>query len=354
VGYGSDLSTGRVAVKARAGGGDGPLLIAAIRKAHGQDYPDPCRIAMLTGRPVVVQAIEAERDTLAWKGDRGLGAFGSMMALPLEAGGRSPGHISVLSTAADTFDEDEVTLLTELTTDLAFAIKQARARAAASRELRHLREEVEQTERRRIAATLHDGVAQSLQAVNLGLRRLRVQVAEEKPSAAKTLDQLIREVADAIGEVREVSQELRPRILERLNLHEAIALHCSQLEQRAEIRIPCLFDPVPGPIDDRVKVQCFLGFREALGNALKHANATRIDVTLAREEPGLITICVADNGQGFDIPRAPDRPLGLGLAMITERAEGVGGRAEIQSVPGKGTRVRITAPFSAKAIPPCP
>jgi len=297
------------------------------------------------GRPVSVHAIAPGRTTVPQRETATDGPFGSSITLPLEVDGRPLGRIGVLSAESSGFDDDEVALLTELATDLALGIESARDRAAAAQEMRRFREQAEQTERRRIAATLHDGVAQTLQAINLGLKRLRLLATEGRPPTAEPLDQLIVEVADAIDEVREIGQELRPRFLERLDLHEAIAFHCGELERRSEIPIRCLVEPLPGPIDDRVKVQCFLGFREALGNALKHANATRIDVTMTPGAPGLVTVCIADNGQGFDIPQASNRPSGLGLAMIAERAESVGGCAEIQSLPGEGTRVRITVPL---------
>lgn len=98
---------------------------------------------------------------------------------------------------------------------LAFGIQTARARAAQAQQVRLLRDEVEKDERNRLAAILHDRVGQSMQAVNLGLKRARAMAEKEAPVPAGLLDALIAEVATAIGELRDLSRELRPLFLER-------------------------------------------------------------------------------------------------------------------------------------------
>jgi signal transduction histidine kinase len=98
-------------------------------------------------------------------------------------------------------------------------------------------------------------------------------------------------------------------------------------------------------LDERAKEQCFLSFREALNNALTHATATRIDVTLEARDPDWLNIRIADNGAGFKPWEVSHTPSGLGLSMISERAKSVGGQAEINSTPGAGTTVSITVPL---------
>ena len=104
-------------------------------------------------------------------------------------------------------------------------------------------------------------------------------------------------------------------------------------------------------LEDRDKEQCFLIFREAVSNAVRHANASRIDVILEIPESGSMTLKVIDDGLGFDTHEAFEHPAGLGLSMIRERAASTGGKAEIQSTPGKGTRVEIEVPFVEAAVP---
>jgi signal transduction histidine kinase len=96
-----------------------------------------------------------------------------------------------------------------------------------------------------------------------------------------------------------------------------------------------------------VREQCFLSFREALSNAIKHGKASRIDVVLRSTASDSLVLKVTDDGIGFDTERTFNAPSGLGLSMIRERAESIGGSAEIRSMPGKGTRVKITVPTGA-------
>ena len=150
-----------------------------------------------------------------------------------------------------------------------------------------------------------------------------------------------------------MSCELRPPFLDRLPLQDAIRLHCSEIAQRAGIAIRVHADESPGSLEDRVKEQCFLAFREALSNALRHAGASRILVVLRVRPQERLTLVVIDDGVGFDTRQTFERPAGLGLGIIRERAEGVLGCARIRSTRGRGTQVRISVPLSGEAIP-CP
>ena len=96
-----------------------------------------------------------------------------MIALPLKTNSHTLGNFTIFSTVVNAFNDKEVELLSELAEDLAFGIETMRARAAHERKVRQLREEVESNTRKRVAAALHDGVAQSVQGVKLGLKRLR-------------------------------------------------------------------------------------------------------------------------------------------------------------------------------------
>jgi NarL family two-component system sensor histidine kinase LiaS len=94
-----------------------------------------------------------------------------------------------------------------------------------------------------------------------------------------------------------------------------------------------------------VKEQCFLSLREALTNTVKHAKASRIDVALEVLASESLNLRITDDGVGFNTARMFDLPAGLGLSMISERAESIGGSAQILSTPGKGTTVTITVPL---------
>ena len=121
--------------------------------------------------------------------------------------------------------------------------------------------------------------------------------------------------------------------------------------ERAGVDIRLLAPDVCLGLAERVKEQCFLTFREALGNAVRHAKAKRIDVVLAIPSSGRLVLKIMDDGVGFDTRKAHKRPAGLGLSMIQERAASVGGQAEIHSIPGSGSCVSIEVPMTEETAP---
>ncbi|MFZ0788878.1 MAG: sensor histidine kinase, partial [Chromatiaceae bacterium] len=216
-----------------------------------------------------------------------------------------------------------------------------------------LRNDAERDARGRLAASLHDGVGQTLQALNLGLKQARSMARRHEAVPMDLLEQLVGETGDALREVRVVSCELRPPFLDRLPLLDAVRLHCSEIAQRSGSSILVHADEAPMVLEERVKEQCFLAFREALSNALRHARASRILVVLRVRPRDRLTLVVIDDGVGFDTRQTFERPSGLGLCMIRERAESVLGCACIRSTPGSGTQVRINVPLFREATP-CP
>jgi PAS domain S-box-containing protein len=353
VGYAGRKSPPRVRMVAHAGQEHADFTAEALAWANTGDRPSACRIAVESGRPVVLRDIGNEPDLAPWADTALRYGYRSMIALPLNADGTTFGNFSIFSAEVDAFNEPEVALLAELAQDLAFGIHTARVRAAEAQQVRQLRDEVEKDACKRIAATLHDVVGQSMQAVNLGLKRIRAMAVKDAQVPTELLDQLIAEVGVAIRELRDVSQDLRPLFLERLPLLDAVRFHCSETAARAGIAIQVLDVDARFDLDDRVKEQCFLVFREALSNAIRHAKASRVDVILDIPSPGRLNLDVVDDGVGFDTDGAFQRPAGLGLCMIRERAESVFGHARIRSASGKGTRVRISVPL-ARETAPCP
>ena len=251
-----------------------------------------------------------------------------------------------METLKDAFDQSTVKLFAELAADLAYGIQTLRARTEREQRLRMLREEVEREEQKRLAANLHDGLGQSLQAVNLGLKQLRARALENGLAGSELLGQIIEDVGQLIVDLRKITHELRPPFLERMDLLEAIRYDCNEMAERTGLSIRVTSNEASFQTDNRVKEQCFLSVHEALNNAVTHAEASRIDVTIEPSaHSGWLTIRLADNGRGFDAEEPWKTPTGLGLSMMAERAESVGGGAEIDSVPGSGTTVVIKVPL---------
>ncbi len=351
VGYARNGKRSRVRMVAHAGLEHADFTAAVLAAANAADKPSACRDTIENGRPVILRNIEKEPELAPWGDTARRFGYRSMVALPLQAAGAVFGNFSIFSTEADAFDDREVALLGELAGDLAYGIQTVRSRAAKAQKVRRLREEVEKGERKRIAATLHDVVGQSMQAVNLSLKRLRASAAKGSAMPQALLDGAIAEAGTALGQLREVSRELRPIFLERMPLVDAIRFQCSETSGRAGVEIRLVAPDACLALAERVKEQCFLTFREALGNAVHHAKAKRIDVVLEIPSPGRLIVKIMDDGVGFDTRKAHKRPAGLGLSMIQERAASVGGQAEILSFPGSGSCVAIEVPLTAEAAP---
>ncbi len=215
----------------------------------------------------------------------------------------------------------------------------------AKEALHRLKEELEKRERNRLAAFLHDGVGQSLQAVNLGLKMISCE--NDKGAAAEILPELLDEVGKAITQVRDLTQELRPLHLEQMDLVEAIRSLASKLAVRIDAGIGVSADQEAyGFLSQRLKEHCFLIFQEVLNNAIKYSGAKHIDVRLYIVDDSWLSLEVSDDGRGFSPEQIPDQDKGLGLSIIKERGQRLGGTTEICSEPGKGTTVTVKVPIS--------
>jgi PAS domain S-box-containing protein len=200
--------------------------------------------------------------------------------------------------------------------------------------------EVQENERRLLARELHDEVGGVLTAVKLNLQSMRRQGTGESALA----DGLAL-VDGAIQSVRSLSLDLRPAMLDDLGLIPTLKWYCERQAQRAGVAIDLALDAVDLQSAPQVESACFRIVQESVTNALRHADADRLQVALRRDDG--IVIEIADDGRGFD-PAALDRVLagrGSGVLGMRERAELLGGRLTIESAPGAGTRVRAKIPL---------
>jgi signal transduction histidine kinase len=307
-----------------------------------------------TGAPVVLRDPSTNsREFAAWLEQARNEACRSAIVLPLNTARQSLGIISLFADRSDAFEEHESALLAELARDLASGIGTLRARARAANEIRRLREETERDIQTRLAATLHDGVGQTLQALNLDLKMARAIAQRGDPLPAARLDRLVAECAEALRDLRTVNVELHASFLDWLPFAEAIRLHCSKTAERIGTPIELHLDGVTFVLDEQTRLQCFLAFREVLSNAARHAHASRIGVYLRVRSCNGLTLVVIDNGVGIQSQGVRARGSGLGLNIIRERVAAVRGRVDIRSRIGRGTLVRIRIPLSGGRHP-CP
>jgi PAS domain S-box-containing protein len=204
-------------------------------------------------------------------------------------------------------------------------------------------QEVEESERRRMAMELHDRVGQNLTALNINLSIMLSQLsAESRQKIASRLYDSMSLVEQTMKHIRNVLAELRPELLDDYGLVTALGWYCEGFSERTGIATEIHgeeFSPRP---PRTVESMFFRVAQEALTNICKHAKASLAILTLEEVE-GLLRLTIADDGRGFDLTalrRSRDR-YEWGLLTMQERAKALGGQIHFESEPGGGTRVTI-------------
>src|SRR5688572_305559 len=272
---------------------------------------------------------------------------------PLIAEEDTIGVISLSNRLGPTpFSTDDLDLLTGLANQAALAIRNARAYDDVRRQritverLLHEITRAQEEERRRIAVQIHDGPAQTMFAALRNLQTVQAVAATDRSKVPEMMEGVERTILTAIEETRGVMLDLRPSGLDDLGLIPTLRSYARQFEQRTGIRT----EVVRQGRDVRLPAtyeSCFYRIAvEALTNIWKHSGAPNARITveiLSRNA----TLEVSDNGSGYD-PKAQseERERSLGIPTLYERAELIGGKLEIRSVPKEGTTVSVTAPLA--------
>jgi signal transduction histidine kinase len=197
---------------------------------------------------------------------------------------------------------------------------------------------VNTAERRRLSRELHDGLGGALTGIMLSVGAARAVGAG---GAERLLATVERDLADAVTQLRHVIADLRPPALDELGLAEALRRHSERLARGGVPRITVL-ELSSVALDPEVELAAYRIASEALTNAVRHARATRCDVTIVRREEDLL-VTVRDDGAGL----AGGRPGGVGLETMRERAAELGGRCDLTAGAAGGTLVAFSLPIAA-------
>jgi two-component system NarL family sensor kinase len=221
---------------------------------------------------------------------------------------------------------------------LALNISELRVADAKLKVLAQRVVESQEEERARLSRDLHDGISQWLVSIKLqieaGIIRLSSAKPEQREAAQAVFEHAADQLSNVMGEVRRISHNLRPAILDDLGL--AAALHHLCQEYTLSSGTPVHFE-ASGCTDELPDVANTVLFRvaqEALTNIERHAGARRIDIALSGEAAG-VTLRIQDDGAGFDAEGIAEHPKrGIGLRNMMERMEAIGGRFDIVSSDG--------------------
>jgi len=203
----------------------------------------------------------------------------------------------------------------------------------------------QEAERQRIARELHDATGQSLTAVALGLHGVGQVIAQNGAAAEQHLRELERYATNALAELRHIIADLRPSQLDDLGLAAALQWYLREFEGHYALKTQFTILGEPRRLTPEYETVLFRIAQEGLNNIAKHAQASRADLRL-RYWPQQICLVLDDNGRGFSDEQLQDDRVGWGLRGMQERAALLGGRCDIRSVPGHGTRVRVCVPLS--------
>jgi signal transduction histidine kinase/streptogramin lyase len=203
--------------------------------------------------------------------------------------------------------------------------------------------ESQESERKRIAAELHDSLGQNLLvAKNSAL--LGLDMVEEGSRAKKQFDEISALTSQALEEVREITHNLRPYHLDQLGLREALEFMLEKVTSSSEIRFSFEIDQIDGIFSKEAEMNMYRVVQEGINNIVKHSGATEAKVALKRDGR-LVQLLIEDNGKGFTSKANTSnerRRRGFGLTGISERARMLGGKEVIDSVPGQGTRITVS------------
>ncbi|MBB6669669.1 HAMP domain-containing sensor histidine kinase [Cohnella nanjingensis] len=200
-------------------------------------------------------------------------------------------------------------------------------------------------ERRRLARDLHDTVSQQLFAIHMSASALPMLVQRNAAEADKVMRQLIDMSSSAQRQMRGLIAQLRPMELQGRTLTEALDRwfpdYCRQNGLQGTLDLQ-----VSGRLAEAMEHQLFLIIQEAMANVVKHAEAKEVRLILG-ETDRQVTMALDDDGTGFSADRT--KAGTYGLSTMRERAQKLGGEAEILTKPGSGTRVRVAFPKFAPA-----
>lgn len=341
----AELLARTMAAVSGEGGGVYLLEGAMLRLAAQQGIP-PEALRLLASLPSddnLVGWVMAQREPLlisnvrddprAPEALRQAGEF-TLILLPVQAGGQMEGLLGLVRRAGKTFNLEEIALLSSIADQMGQAVESDRLQQLA-------RQASVLKERERIARALHDSVTQSLYGLTTlteaGLAQLESGAGD---AVGRTLAHIGETTRQALREMRLFIHQLRPPELEAEGLVGALHQRLAAVEGRSNIQARLLVDEaIPASLPAPVQEAFYRIANEALNNALRHAHATEVTLTL-RDVAGQLRMVIVDNGCGFD-PQAQDTG-GMGLYNMKAYAAQIGGELHITSAPDAGTRIEIT------------
>ena len=202
--------------------------------------------------------------------------------------------------------------------------------------------EGQEKERSRMAKDLHDRLGAMLSTVKLQLAALEDKVALAKGDLRAHYDKVAHLLDEAVGEVRRIAHDMNSLTLSRFGLAKALEQLCDSVRVSGRLAVDLHLFGLERRMDRSLEIVLYRITQELISNALKHARAKEIEVSLTREA-GRISLMVSDDGKGFNPAQVA---AGMGLENVRSRVASFGGTIQIDSTPGHGTTVSVEGPVT--------
>ncbi len=213
-------------------------------------------------------------------------------------------------------------------------------REAYLSKLRNLSSQIlgaQEIERKRIAHELHDSLLSQLAGIRMRLQSKILSIRRGEQPDRTALESMMSLMQNAIQDTRAIMNNLRPSLLDELGIVSTLNWFCREFQKNnPSICIECQIQIMEADVDDSLKIVIFRVFQEAANNFYKHGNGTTLKVFLSKKSES-VELEIQDDGQGFD---PYEVPKGVGLSSMKERVESSGGKIQIDSGIGKGTRIK--------------
>ncbi|MBN1992069.1 MAG: GAF domain-containing sensor histidine kinase [Anaerolineae bacterium] len=289
--------------------------------------------------------------------DKGLTSFASTPGIrsaicaPLRAGFTTYGVVLFCTTKPDFYTEDHAALLATFCSQAIIALQNAQLFEDLQLEQQRILEK-EAEARRKLARDLHDGPTQSIAAMAMRLNFIKMVLQNKDVDKAYEEIVKVEEIAQSTThEIRTMLFTMRPVILETQGLLAALEQYVERLRTNEIFDVTLTNQGYNGQLGSEAEGVVFAIIEEAIGNAKKHSQATKVNINLFAQR-GSLFVEIRDNGVGFDVDATKstyDQRTSLGLINIEERSQAVGGRCSLESAPGRGTAVRVQIPFEQAA-----
>ncbi|SHO43774.1 ABC transporter substrate binding protein [Desulfopila aestuarii] len=300
-------------------------------------------IISITEKSIVDKALIAEK-------------INAYVRIPLMYHGTLIGALTLGHSDFSVFSDEKIETVKQISTSLALAIQATifvnniLHRERDLKKMSAILIRSQEDERKKISLELHDEFGQALTAMNMSVSLLEKKVISGQLNDHKIIE-LLHDITGSIhtmaDQIRDLSHELRPPMLDVLGLLPALKAHITSFQKRTGISVQLMAEQCEAKLPPEIEINLFRIIQEALHNVVKHASSSEVAISLQRYHNN-IHLTITDNGKGFHIPDAHsiENTMGIGILGMQKRSTNLGGNFNIYSTVNIGTRIVVELPLN--------